>query len=94
MPEHKSKIKQLVPAGGWNVRYWSSKEPYYQLRRLIAFALVEIEETGDTRLDAIDEDEHRCKMRDEFGGYVFADDITKQFLNSSKKMGKRHFEKA
>jgi hypothetical protein len=88
------KIKQLIPAESWYALYWTPKPPYYSLRRLLAFALIEAA-GGETTLDAIDQDECRVKLgglgsdSDAFAGYFREAEIDDEFRRTKEEVGKR-----
>ena len=96
-----SKIKQLIPAESWYVLYWTSKPPYYSLRRLIAFALIESEVEGETiaTIDAFDQDHFQvslCKQGDQgdFSRYVYETEIDDDFGRSNEAAGKSRAQAA
>lgn len=52
-------IVQLIPAESWHGLYYLESSPYFELRRLISFVLVQ-SPAGDHSIDAIDSGFVRC----------------------------------
>lgn len=88
MPEETAKIVQLIPADGWNALYWRTYEPYYDLVRLISFALVE-DSKGQRWVSGVDQLLLLCNVRKDFGGYFHGEEVTDEVKAQWSKTGRQ-----
>ena len=61
----KYQIKQIMPANDWFAIYLLENEPYFEMRRLVSFAIVE-NENGQNGLDGITEELTLCITANEY----------------------------
>ena len=88
MPEETVRIVQLIPADGWSALYWSSYEPYYELIRLISFALVE-DSKGKRSVSGLDQFLYLCSVRKNFAEYVHVEKVTDEVKAQWSKTGRQ-----
>jgi hypothetical protein len=80
------KIRDMAPAHSWYVRYWRKSEPYYILKRVFAFVVVE--KDGNEMISGVDQDQMLSSLQENFAGYYHESDISGQLRQSSEEQGR------
>ena len=84
-------ISQIMPADGWCAVYFADAEPYYEIWRLVGWALKEWED-GSTEvvgLEAADVVDEVGKVIPNFYMYAHRDEITEALRQEWSAEGKR-----
>ena len=87
-----AKIIQMIPAAGWRAHYWRTYEPYYELVRLISFALVE-DSKGQRWVSALDQHLRLCRLNDDFAGFVHEEEMTDEFMAQCSESGQQRAQR-